>query len=83
MRTFLEVSAYLNNSFYDFQPSILRGSWMRKPPVDNGSVRTGTDKGSVVGADLDAGDAAAVRCSYVSNHTVHVVPHLHQFVIAT
>lgn len=56
---------------------------MGKPPADDGSICTGADEGSVVGADLDAGDAAAVRCSYVGYHTVHVVPHLHQFVIAT
>lgn len=55
---------------------------MREPPADDGSIRTGADEGSVVGADLDAGDAAAVRRSNVSYHAVHVVPHLHQFVVA-
>lgn len=61
----------------------LRGRWVRKPPADDGSIRTGADEGSVVGADLDAGDTAAVRCPYVGHHTIHVVPYLHQFVIAT
>lgn len=56
---------------------------MRKPPADDGSVRTGADEGSVVGADLDAGDTATVRYPYVRYHTIHVVPDLHQFVIAT
>lgn len=61
----------------------LRGRRVRKPPADDGSIRTGADEGSVVGADLDAGDTATVRCPYVGYHTLHVVPYLHQFVITT
>lgn len=61
----------------------LRGRWVREPPADDGSIRTGADEGPVVGADLDAGDAAAVRRSDVGDRTIQVVPHLHQFVITT
>lgn len=61
----------------------LGGRWVREPPADDRSIRTGADEGSVVGADLDAGDAAAVCRPYVGYHTVHVVPHLQQFVITT
>lgn len=56
---------------------------MREPPPDNGSIRTGADEGAVIGADLDAGDAATVSYSYVGDYAFHVVPHLHQFVIST
>lgn len=61
----------------------LKGRWVRKPPADDGSVRTGADEGFVVGADLNAGDTATMGCPYVAYHTIHVVPYFHQFVITT
>lgn len=54
-----------------------------EPPPEDGSVCAGADQGAVVGADLDAGDAAAVTFSYVGDYTLRVVPHLHQLVIST
>lgn len=56
---------------------------MREPPEDDGSVRAGADEGAAVGAKLDTGDAATVSLSQVSDHTLHVVPHLHQVVISS
>lgn len=61
----------------------LRGSRVREPPSQNGSVCAGADQGAVVGADLDAGDAATVSYSYMGYRTFQVVPHLHQLVIST
>lgn len=56
---------------------------MREPPDDDGSVRAGADEGAAVGAQLDTGDAATVSLSHVSDHTLHIVPHLHQAVISS
>lgn len=56
---------------------------MREPPEDDGAVSAGADEGAAVGAQLDAGDAATVSHSYVSDDTLHVVPHLHQPVISS
>lgn len=56
---------------------------MGEPPEDDGAVGAGADEGAAVGAQLDAGDAAAVSLSHVSDHTLHVVPHLHQVVVSS
>lgn len=56
---------------------------MREPPEDDSSVGAGADEGAAVGAQLDAGDAATVSLSDMSDDTLHVVPHLHQVVISS
>lgn len=61
----------------------LGGRRMREPPSDNGPVRAGADQRAVIGAQLDAGDAAAVSRSHVGRYTLHVVPHLHQPVVTS
>jgi len=62
--------------------STLRGQRVREPPPENGSVGAGAEQDSVIGADLDAGDAATVSYSYVGYLAFHVVPYLHQLVIS-
>lgn len=78
-------SAYVTPDYYVLilPVVILRGRGVRELPPDNGSIRTGADEGAVVGADLDAADAATVSYSYVGYYTFHIVPHLYQFVIST
>lgn len=56
---------------------------MGEPPEDDGAVCAGADEGAAVGAQLDAGDAATVSLSHVSDHTLHIVPHLHQVVVSS
>lgn len=56
---------------------------MGEPPEDDGAVGAGADEGAAVGAQLDAGDAAAVSLPHVSDHTLHIVPHLHQVVVSS
>lgn len=56
---------------------------MREPPEDDGAVHAGADERAAVGAQLDTGDAATVRLSHVSDHTLHIVPHLHQVVVSS
>lgn len=60
-----------------------RGRRVREPPPENGSICAGADYDAVVGADLDAGDAAAMSGPHVGHCTVHIVPHLHQLVVST
>lgn len=56
---------------------------MRERPAHDASVCAGADQDAVVGADLHAGDAAAVSYADMGHLASHEVPDLHQFVIPT
>lgn len=66
-----------------FHKTLGRQKRERKLPAENGSICAGGDQGAVVGADLDAGDAATMSHSHMGHHTLHVVPNLDQLVVTT
>lgn len=59
------------------------GGGVREPPEDDGAVGAAAEEAAAVGAQLDAGDAAAVSPPHVGDRALHVVPHLHQAVVSS